>query len=145
MYLNILYNLIVLYSFSAYSNENWIKARNLEELNQIIRNKQQLEYLNLSCRIQLQKNKIPWACYEWMKQKEPKAKIKQNFISYFNEKCQTSSHNLNDLTQIHRSLQSPSLSRFCQTILREKKSIIEYQLRDMAPDLLFNWYFKKEF
>ena len=145
MYLNILYNLIVLYSFSAFSNENWIKAKNLEELNQIIRNKQQLEYLNLSCRIQLQKNKIPWACYEWMKQKEPKAEIKQIFISYFNEKCQTSSHNLNDLTQIHRSLQSPSLSRFCQTILREKKSIIEYQLRDMAPDLLFNWYFKKEF
>ncbi len=145
MHLNIFYNLILLYSFSAYSNENWIKVRNLEELNQVIHNKQQQEYLKISCRIQLQKNKIPWACYEWMAQKEPKAEIKQSFISYFNEKCQTSSHNLNNLAQIHRALQSSNLSRFCQTILKEKKGIIEYQLRDKAPDLLFNWYFKKEF
>ena len=144
MYL-IFYNLILLYGFSAYSNELWIKARNLEQLNQMTYNKQEQEYLKISCQIQLQKNKIPWACYEWIHQKKAEEKIKQSLIPYFNEKCQISPTDLNALKQIHKALQSQHLSWFCRKILQEKKQIIEYQLRDMAPELLFNWYFKKEF
>jgi len=142
------YTLILLYGFSAYSNYSkdlWINARSLEQLNQIIHNKQQQQYLEISCRIQLQKHKIPWTCYEWIHQKKAEEKIKQNLISYFNERCQTSPANLNTLKQVHKALQNQHLSLFCRKILQEKKDIIEYQLRDMAPELLFNWYFKKEF
>lgn len=156
MYL--IYNLILLYGFLAYSGELWINqtgsefsntisinARNLEQLNQIIYNKQQQKYLSISCRVQLRKNKIPWTCYEWIHKKTAEKKIKQSLIFYFNEKCQTASTDLNTLKQIHKALQSQHLSLFCRKILQEKKQIIEYQLRDMTPELLFNWYFKKEF
>ena len=142
---SIIYYLILLYGFSVYSNELWMKAGNLEQFNQIIHDKQQQNYLKISCRIQLRKNKIPWACYEWIHQKKSSIKTKQNLISYFNEKCQTALINLNASKQILKALQNQHLSQFCRKILQEKKQTIEYQLRDRAPELLFNWYFKKEF
>ena len=145
MYLNIFFCSLLLCNFFTYANKDWmIEIKNLKELNQNIENKYHQEYLKASCKVQLQKNKIPWACYEWIYQKKPEEEIKQSLTTYFNEKCQTSSVRSNELKQIHKALQNQYLSAFCRQILQEKKQIIEYQLRDMAPDFLFKWYFKKE-
>ena len=120
-------------------------AKSLQELNHIIHIQQKERYLKTSCQIQLQKNKIPWACYQWIHLKKVKKETKSSLISYFDEKCQIFSTKLVELKFIQTALNSPHLSLFCRKILEGKAKTMEYQLRDLQPAFLFNWHLKKEF
>ena len=143
----ILWYLPPLFCFSplvfSFSSKQWITSRNIDELEQIVQEQKKTKELKLFCQLQLNKKRVPWACYEWIK-KKPKTE-KKIFLSYFNEKCSESSVYLKNPEKIRKILQQKNLSAFCRTRVRKQKKVIEYQLRDQLPSNIFKWYFTEEF
>lgn len=105
-----------------------MKANNLSELHQLIKNQKKSENLKLLCFFQLKKKKIPVACYERMK--ETFLDEQKQFLAYLNEKCKEFSVFLKNPQKITQILNSKYLSPFCRKTVRQQKKMIEYQLRD---------------
>lgn len=137
---NLFYSLL-LYPFFSFPNEQWMSARSIQELEQMIEKQENKEKLKALCLLQLQKETVPYACYEWISFSENPRNQKNIFlISYLNEKCEEFSLKLTDPEQIKQILQKPHLSKFCRKQISQVKKLIEYQLRDQAPKNILNWH-----
>ena len=137
--------MILFSSAWAYSYENWLKARTVQELDQMMERGRNQEYLKTFCLLQLRKNKIPGACYQWMVQKKLVKERKSHLFSYLDERCQVALLKEPSLKSVNQALKIHELSSFCRKNLEKRREIMEYRLRDSAPSQLFHWYLKKEF
>ena len=127
--------------FSSSAHEEWMKAQNLRELHQIIRNQKEYEKLKILCQLQLKKKIIPVSCYEWIK---IKPLLQQNqSLAFLDEKCKEFSAYLRNPKKIIEILYSKHLSPFCRKTISQQKKMIEYQLRDHIP--IFNRYLEEGF
>ena len=118
-----------------------MKAQNLRELHQIIRNQKKYKKLKVLCRRQLRKKIIPVACYGWIKIK-PLYQQKPS-LAFLDEKCQEFSTSLRNPKKITEILHSKHLSPFCRRTISQQKKMIEYQLRDHI--LIFHRYLEEGF
>lgn len=133
---NILWNVVG-------ASESWMHAQNISELKQIIQQTNIQKQLKTTCLFQLKTNKVPTYCYEWLSHQ--KKHYKTHVLSYLNEKCQERTAQLTELQQISQILTNSYLSPQCRNQLKNKKQILEYQLRDKPGKQLLKWYFPKHF
>ena len=130
-------------SRSGAGGEVLMRARSLEELQIMIKKTKTEKQLKTSCLLQLKSKKVPIFCYQWLKNQ--KTSNKSLVLSYLDEKCVENSQSLKNLEHTARISADDSLSLACKNHLKKKKHVLEYQLRDRAPEKLLKWYFKTHF
>ncbi len=125
------------------ASETWMQAKNITELKQFIQQTNRQKQLKTTCLFQLKTNKIPTGCYEWLSFHNNHHKT--HALSYLDEKCQELSAKLKQLPKISQIMTNQHLSPYCRKQLKNKKLILEYQLRDKPSEQLLKWYFPKHF
>ena len=137
--------LLTLFTQTAFpfANEQWMNTRHLTDLKSLIKKQEIKQELKTLCFLQLNKQIIPYSCYEWIKYKKPKRK--RLCLQYLNEKCQEFSIHLKNPEKIQEILKKQILSPACYKRVREQKRRIEYQLRDHSLSDIFKWYFIEDF
>ena len=118
-----------------------MKAQNLRELHEIIRNQKEYKKLKILCLLQLRKKILPVACYGWIKIK-PFHQQKPS-LAFLDEKCKEFSTSLRSPKKITEILHSKHLSPFCRRAISQQKKIMEYQLRDHV--LIFHRHLEEGF
>ncbi len=135
------YILLLPYPLLSFPNEQWMSARSTQELEKMIEKQETKEKLKTLCLLQLQKETVPYACYEWKNfSKNPHIQKNTLLTSYLNEKCEEFSGRLKKPEQIKQILQKQHLSEFCRKQIKRAKKLIEYQLRDQAPENILKWH-----
>lgn len=131
----------IVYLASSSASEKWLSLSSFTELKQLKYQQKKLKKLKLLCYFQLQKQIIPYSCYEWIPLIQTPIQKKLS-IPYLNEQCHEFSKSINNLQKISKILQKNYLSPYCYKILHLRKKYLEYQLRDGKLEDVFNWYFK---
>ena len=123
--------------------ENLLATQNLQEFEHYVRQNQKQELLKTTCFLQLQKRKIPTACYEWFSQTSlfPQKEL----LNYLDEKCLEFAVSLKHLKELTPIIMNPHISPTCRNKIQKIKNILIYQLRDSSPEIILHWHLKKKF